>query len=443
MHSGESDRPRVPSLACGRSVTVLLDDAAVKFRARVRARGARGTHALAAVSALVASTVAGSTLAAPYPGRPLSPRSEAWSEAQLGGIRGVTIGPIENARHPGRGYGSAAYERALDEARDLGATWVSLTPFGRVWDLTPSGIDLTFEAPFEANREAVARAIEQAHARGLRVMLVPHLWVETGGWRALIDPGTDEGWERWALAYESFVLEWAKVASLTNVELFSVGVELRSFVTTRRADRFRAIVRSVRRVYPGLLTYSANWDDAEDTLIWSEVDLIGVNAFFPLASRDHAPFSELMKGGADVAARLAWLADALNKPVVLTEIGYTTRKNPAIRPWEWPDSMVSVVVDEAAQAEAYTAIIAPLLTTPQAAGFFVWRYYADPDDVSQEAEWGFSPRGKLAELVLRDAFTARFSADGPALPGDAIGRHGARTVGLLGWEMDARPDASR
>jgi hypothetical protein len=50
-------------------------------------------------------------------------------------------------------------------------------------------------------------------------------------------------------------------------------------------------------------------------------------------------------------------------------------------------------------------------------GFFVWRTYADPDDVSQEAEWGFSPRGKLAELVVRDAFAARFALErreGPA-----------------------------
>jgi hypothetical protein len=48
---------------------------------------------------------------------------------------------------------------------------------------------------------------------------------------------------------------------------------------------------------------------------------------------------------------------------------------------------------------------------PDFAGFFVWRVYSDPDDVSQEAEWGFSPRGKLAGKVLRDAFAARFRAD--------------------------------
>src|SRR6478609_2988856 len=69
---------------------------------------------------------------------------------ELGGgaIRGVTIGPIESALHPGRGYGSPAFERGLDEAVRLGATWISLTPFGRAADLQTTGVDKTFELPF-------------------------------------------------------------------------------------------------------------------------------------------------------------------------------------------------------------------------------------------------------------------------------------------------------
>ena len=34
--------------------------------------------------------------------------------------------------------------------------------------------------------------------RGIRVLLIPHLWVETTGWRGEVDPGTPEGW-RWDL----------------------------------------------------------------------------------------------------------------------------------------------------------------------------------------------------------------------------------------------------
>jgi len=107
--------------------------------------------------------------------------ADAWSERAAGGVRGVTIGPIESLRHAGKGYGTAASARSIDEAARMGATWISLTPFGRVWDLDSTGIDLTFEAPFEENRRNVLAAIRQAHERGLKVFLVPHLWVESGG----------------------------------------------------------------------------------------------------------------------------------------------------------------------------------------------------------------------------------------------------------------------
>jgi hypothetical protein len=363
------------------------------------------------------------------------PDASSWADQARGGIRGITIGPIESLRHAGKGYGSPACAKAMNEARAIGATWISLTPFGRVWDLKPTGIDLTFEAPFAENRRNVLAAIAQAHARGLKVFLVPHLWVEKGDWRALIDPGDDKAWARWAEAYRQFLLTWAVVAAEGGVEMFSLGVELRSFVTTNRAPLFFPIIRDVRQIYSGLLTYSANWDDVDDTLILGELDLIGINAFYPLADKDGAGRETLMAGGKRVTEGLERLARQWRKPIVLTEIGYTTRTDPAVRPWEWPDGMKDVKVDEEAQAQGYEAIIAPLLDSKTTAGFFVWRYYADPDDVSQEAEWGFSPRGKLAELILRDAFTARWAADGPGFVGENLGRHRARTPSVWGWEF--------
>ena len=342
----------------------------------------------------------------------LSLGERAWEELGVGAMRGVTIGPIESSLHPNRGYGSPAFERTLDEVKGMGATWVSLTPFGRVLDLKPSGVAMTFEQPFDENRRAIKRAVAQAHARGLRVLFVPHLWVETGAWRAEIDPGTDAGWARWSHGYLDFVRAWAEVARDAEVDMLAVGVELRSWVTTARVQSFYPVLAEVRRIYPGLVTYAANWDDVEDTAILSELDVIGINAFYPLSDKNGASDEMLVSGGKDVAQRVARLAASFRKPVVFTEFGYTTRVDPAVRPWEWPDFMSDVVVDQRAQADAYAALLAPMLDEPWFAGAFVWRTYADPDDLSQEAEWGFSPRGKLAELTLRDAFGARWAGDG-------------------------------
>jgi hypothetical protein len=348
--------------------------------------------------------------------------------APTNGVRGITIGPIENAYHPHVGYGSPAYLRTLEECTKMGATWVAITPFGRVGDLSGHGVDPTFEKPFAENREDIRRAIAMAHGKGLRVMLVPHLWVESGEWRAKIDPGSDAGWATWTKSYGSFVKAWAEVAQATNVDLFSAGVELRSWVTTSRAPAFASLVREIRAIYKGPITYSANWDDVEDTVILGELDVIGINAFYPLADKDGAPFATLLDGGKRVRDRVQKLALTWQKPVLFTEIGYTTRSDPAVRPWEWPDKMKHVKVDEVAQADAYRALVAPLLDEKTFLGFFVWRVYADPDDVSQEAEWGFSPRGKLAELVVRDAFAATWAVDGErrrgwSLPARVPGLH--------------------
>jgi hypothetical protein len=340
-----------------------------------------------------------------------SPGADAWKRAELGAVRGMTIGPIENGYHPSVGYASPAYDRALVEVRAMGATWVALTPFGRVADLSGSGVDLTFEVPFERNRRDVVRAVEMAHAHGLRVMLVPHLWVESGQWRGELAPGNDAAWARWADRYQRFVGAWAEVAQETAVDVFSAGVELRSWVTTSRAPSFSRVIREVRRVYHGLVTYSANWDDADQTVVWGDLDLIGINAFYPLAEVPGAQYGALLESARKISGRVHDLAETWQKPVLFTETGYTTRPDPAVKPWVWPDSMKGVTVDEGAQATAYGALTGSFLDDPDFAGFFVWRVYADPDDTSQEAPWGFSPRGKQAELVVRDAFAARWASD--------------------------------
>ena len=77
----------------------------------------------------------------------------------------MTIGPIESSQQPGRGYGTPYTEALLDELVRMGVTWVSITPFGRIWSLESTDITMDFEAPYEDNRAAIARFVEQAHAR--------------------------------------------------------------------------------------------------------------------------------------------------------------------------------------------------------------------------------------------------------------------------------------
>lgn len=323
------------------------------------------------------------------------------------GVRGITVGPVESAQQPGRGYGTDASWVLLKHLKSMGTNWISVTPFGRVWSLRSTHISDDFEAPAAQNRSAVGRMVDQAHALGLRVLLIPHLWVETGGWRGEIEPEGPGGWAQYVKSYENFVLRWAEVAADHGVDALSVGVECTSWSGSLYQD-WRRLIGRVRARFGGVLTYSANWDEAEHVIFWDLLDMIGINAFFPLADRDDAPDGVYRRWAARHARAFSRLSRTVGKPLWFTEVGYTTRRNAAVRPWLWPDHMTGVVVDELEQARAMAAVVGAFVREPWFRGFFVWRYYANLDDVSQEARWGFSPHGKLAGRALRTMFQSRW-----------------------------------
>lgn len=340
----------------------------------------------------------------------LGPGKDAWPASGQEAIRGITVGPIESSQQPGRGYGTEYSAALLDELARMGVNWISITPFGRIWDLRSTRIQMDFEAPYEANRVALATMIRQAHARGIRVLVVPHLWVERGGWRGQIDPGSEPRWAEYRASYRRFLLAWAKDAAAAGADALSIGVECKSW-SGRFPSFWFTLIDEVRAVFPGLLTYSANWDEAPDVIFWDRLDLVGINAFYPLATTKGARFAEYVAGAERVRDRLREFAEIIDKPIVFVEVGYTTRPDAAVEPWLWPDHMKDVVVDEDEQARALAAVFSGMLGERWFAGFFVWRYYANLDDVSQEAVWGFSPHGKRAERLLRDVFRSRFGAD--------------------------------
>ncbi len=340
----------------------------------------------------------------------LPPGKEGFRDAGYDAIRGVTIGPIESSQQPGRGYGTVYSGALLDELAAMDAGWVSITPFGRLWSLDDTLIKMDFEAPYADNREAIRRMVAQAHARGLRVMVIPHLWVETTGWRGEIEHGSPEDWEAYHETYRRFVVRWAEDAARAGADAFSIGVECKSW--SGRFGRFwRALIDEVRAVFPGLLTYSANWDEAEDVLFWDQLDLVGINAFYPLADHEGATFEEYVHGAEAIVPKVRELAEVLDMPVLFVEVGYTTRRDAAVEPWLWPDDMAQVIVDEHEQTRALDAMFRAFVPEPWFAGFFVWRYYANIDDVSQEAIWGFSPHAKEAETLIEHAFEGRFAGD--------------------------------
>ena len=336
------------------------------------------------------------------------------------------MGPIESSQHAGRGYGSPASLAVLDELQRLGANAISLTPFGRIWDLASTEIEPDFEWRFAETRAGIVQLSAAAKARGMRVLLVPHLWVETIGWRGDLEPGSDAAWRAYQQAYRKFVLRWADVAQAAGVDIFSIGVECKSW-SGRFGDYWSSLIPAIRARFHGQLTYSANWDEADNVIFWDQLDLVGINAFYPLAGHNGASYAQYAEGAARAVAQATALGALLQKPVLFVEFGYTTRTDAAVEPWTWPDIMHDVTVDEWEQARALSALLGAAVSDPRVAGVFLWRYYSDLDDVSQEALWGFSPHGKLAEQLWSNVYGAAWAGDPSAAP-DAAANHGRITT---------------
>jgi hypothetical protein len=108
------------------------------------------------------------------------------------------------------------------------------------------------------------------------------------------------------------------------------------------AGLWRETIDSVRDVYGGSLTYAANFDRYAEVDFWPALDVIGVNAYFPLrsltdpADNPERLYATLESGWAAILTEL----DAFRRergipgtPVLFTEIGYTRRSGTTLAPW--------------------------------------------------------------------------------------------------------------
>ncbi|TNF82752.1 MAG: hypothetical protein EP299_01410 [Acidobacteria bacterium] len=105
---------------------------------------------------------------------------------------------------------------------------------------------------------------------------------------------------------------------------------------------WRRLIRQVRESYSGQLTYAANFDQYEFVGFWDELDLLAINAYFPLRasyepdlSRDELA-DRLETGWTEVLRRLDEFRKGQGIPrhrVLLSELGYVERANSTIEPW--------------------------------------------------------------------------------------------------------------
>lgn len=296
-------------------------------------------------------------------------------------------------------YDGRPPEESMANLADTGAGWVSILVTWYQETARTTRIRPTENTPTDAG---VTHMIQTAHDLGLSVMLKPHvdLSEDPYGWRAEIGThwkGRPAKWDRWFRSYRRFIFHFADLAEAQGVEQLSVGCEL--IGTTGRAARWRNVVAGIRDRFSGTLIYAANWGGEEVGLRWWDaVDLIGVDAYYPLTHETDPTVPELEDGWATPIEDLADLSAAWDDmPIVFTEVGYRSVDGTNMHPWDWVEDYP---LDLQEQADCYQAVFLALWDEPWFGGMYIWDWSADPA-AGGPTDKDFTPFGKPAEDVLR------------------------------------------
>lgn len=242
---------------------------------------------------------------------------------------------------------------------------------------------------------ALIHAINKAHSLGMKVMLKPHVDIKTGQWRGDIIPSPE-----WFASYKSYLAYYAKLARLYNVELFSIGTELANTTISRWQCEWEGIIKEIRSLFPGSLTYGANWDEYKTVGFWDKLDFIGIDAYFPLTAKKDPTKEELISGWNGYAADIdRWLKEKqLSKPVIFTEIGYCSADGTNIQPWNVLSNLSEDFIDEEEQADALGAMLTACSTYPWFKGIYWWNYFPQ----ERWSPLGYTIRGKKAEEAFSE-----------------------------------------
>jgi hypothetical protein len=297
----------------------------------------------------------------------------------------------------------APSDSALLAIRDLGATHFALVSFGFMSDEREPEIRFAPDVRwFSESAEGTKHLAEQARELGMGIIIKPQIWIRGGKWTADLDFDSEEKWIEWQDDYRDYLIHTATLAEEVAAEVLIIGTELGNPVR-ERPEFFRSLIRDVRMVFSGNLSYGANWhEDYEQVTFWEDLDYIGVQAYFPISDSEKPEPEELREGWSSHIRDLEAVSTRAGLPILFTEIGYRSVHYAASEPWRWPSRFERVDPDFPLQAELFSAFFESVWEQPWFGGAILWKLY--PGSARRSHDLDFTPQGKPAELVIRRWF---------------------------------------
>ncbi len=282
---------------------------------------------------------------------------------------------------------------------DLNANYAAVMPFGFIRDLAhPEVVFNTKRQWFGETKEGAKQYIEELRKKKIKIMLKPQIWVWRGEFTGYIEMKNEADWKTLEGAYSKFIIEYATLAQEVKAEIFCIGTELEKFITNR-PDYWLELIKKIKQVYKGKLTYAANWDEFKRTPFWSSMDFIGVDAYFPVSYNKTPTVEECLAGWEKHKEVISKLSKKYSKPILFTEFGYRSVDYSGKEPWKSDRSMIQVNLD--AQTNTTQALFNTFWKEDWFSGGFIWKWYHNHDFVGGEKNSRFTPQNKPVEALIK------------------------------------------
>ncbi len=282
---------------------------------------------------------------------------------------------------------------------ELHANWVSIMPFAFLESLDDKNLRFNHPRQWYGERlEGVKQSIEMMHKNGIKVMLKPQIWIGSGEFTGYINMNTKEDWEIFEEQYTEMIMLFARVAEETQSEMFCIGTELNTFVS-QRPKFWSGLISSVKREYSGQLTYAENWDKIQNVPFWSDLDYIGVDAYFPISDQITPKLDSVKKAWQPISENLKVLSEKHDNPILFTEFGYRSIDYAGKEPWN--SNRIDGQSNQIAQDILLKGLMECVWDKPWFAGGFLWKWFHNQDKASERHANRFTIQHKKAEQSIK------------------------------------------
>jgi hypothetical protein len=249
---------------------------------------------------------------------------------------------------------------------------------------------------------AVVAAITNLQAQGIKVALKPQVDSQDGIWRGQFEP-TDPA--AWFASYQTFIVHYATIAQAQGADLFVIGCELKTLSGTAYASNWTTIINAIRAVYSGPITYASNAsgsnDEFDSVSFWDQLDLIGVDGYFPLTNHADPTIAQLVSAWTTAAGNVGGFAPETelrnlqlahpSLPLIFTELGYMSTAGANEQPYNYS---LTGAYDPTEQQNCYEAFFEVFSQQSSwVKGVFWWDWTVSPPPTDDTK---YSPQNKPA-----------------------------------------------